>query len=83
MKEGTDAIKLLTLFVMIFVILRGYDVGVSVDKDAGIIVIFYLHPVDLSPLRLVKPNEERSLIFFTDIITSLDLKYELQLFTYT
>jgi hypothetical protein len=50
-----------------------------VDKGAGINLIFYPHPADFSPLLLMKPNEERPLNFFTDII-SLDLERELHLF---
>jgi len=50
-------------------------VGISVDTDAGIILIYYLHTVDFSPLLPVKPNEEKFKNFSADI-TSIDLKHE-------
>ncbi len=62
---GADAFNLLTLFVMIFLTFWGCGVGLSVDKEAGIIVIYYPHPAEFSSVLLVKPNEQRSLNSFS------------------
>jgi hypothetical protein len=50
---------------MIFLTFWECGVGLSVDKDPSIIVIYYPHPAEFSSLLLVKPNEQRSLNFFS------------------
>jgi hypothetical protein len=64
-EEGADAFNLLKLFVMIYLAFWGCGVGLSVDNDAGILVIYYPPPAKFSSPLLVKPNEQRSLNCFS------------------